>query len=135
MKTEMLAALNVRRSELGVVGWASHKIGVKERDLYLPLRIMQSGPMPADRVQLVVSPAAELSEVFVTLARVGADGRPGNALLNHRPLGYGYYPAERAVSIPISGLTTPGVYVVELGATLRGGGASSVRLWFLYSGR
>lgn len=49
-------------------------------------------------------------------------------------LEYGYYPAERDITIPITGLEIPGVYYLEIGATLKGGGVTTVELWFYHLG-
>ena len=135
-KTGVLAALNLGRKDVGVVGWVSRNIGSERRDVYLPLRITQSGAAgPASGYQLVLYPGADLNEVFVTLTPVGADRRVGRPLLDTKPLRYGYYPAERAFAVPISGQTAAGIYVLDIGATLRDGRSSSIRLWFYQAGK
>ena len=47
-------------------------------------------------------------------------------------LGYGFYPAERAVSIPLPALPEAGLYRIHLGATLRGGGQPANRSIVFY---
>jgi hypothetical protein len=75
-----------------------------------------------------------LIEVFVSLAAIGVDGRPVSFLRDGEALEYGYYPAERDITIPITGLEIPGVYYLEIGAPLKGGGVTTVELWFYHRG-
>ena len=83
--------------------------------------------------RLVVIPGIECKEMFVTLS--AADGKSGVTLKNGEPLRYGYYPAERPVEIPISGLPTPGIYHLQIGATMTSGGSATADLWFYHSGK
>jgi hypothetical protein len=54
-------------------------------------------------------------------------------LKKDEPLGYGYYPAGRAVKIPITRPSPPGIYRVEIRATFRSGAVSTTELWFACS--
>ena len=131
----LLAALGVARVDLGVLGFARVRVGATERSVYVPLRIaQQSKPARARGYSLVVVPGVELAEVFVSVAAVGADGRPGSFLRDGQPLGYGSYPAERAVEIPISGLPAPGIYYLEVGAKRRTGETLSLAVWLYHAG-
>jgi hypothetical protein len=89
----------------------------------------------AGRYELLLVSGRELDEVFVHLARVRDDGTLMPAIRSGQALGYGYYPAGRGIPIPLSGLTTPGTYSVELGAELRGGGNVTEWLYFYHAGR
>ncbi|HZT29784.1 MAG TPA: hypothetical protein VFA33_07875 [Bryobacteraceae bacterium] len=131
----ILAALGLTRADIGVVGWVTRQIGPESRDVYLPLRIAQGGGEAGGEYQLVLYPGAELSEVYTTLSPVDSQGRSGRPLFEGKPLGYGYYPAERGVPVPVSGLKGAGLYLFEIGATLRDGAPSTSQLWFFHSGK
>lgn len=130
--TDLLAAVRIPRDEIGVVGWADGVVGGTRREIYLPLRIAQGRkPAPAVAYHLVLLPGTELKEVFVTLE--GPGGAP--VLRKGEPLGYGYYPAERPVDVPVSVPREAGIYRLEIGATHRSGGASTIDLWFYHTGK
>ena len=129
--TDMLASLNILKKDIGVIGTTRHSVGEVQRDVYLPLRItQQSNATRSGTYNLVLLPGVELSEIDISIAPVGPDGRPQKFIRDSEKLGYGYYPAERIIEIPISGLTSPGIYFMEIGATLRSGGVSTLELWF-----
>ncbi len=134
--TDILASLNIIKNDLGVVALTRYSVGQRERDVYLPLRIHQAGQVgQAARTgsyKLILLPGVELEEVFVSLASIGADGRPKKFFKDGEKLGYGYYPAERGIEIPITGLKETGTYYLEIGARLRSGGASTIELWLYY---
>jgi hypothetical protein len=133
-KSDLLAAIGITRPELGILGSARVPDAGGEREIYLPLRIGQkTKPARTGTYNLVVVPGAEAKELYLTLALENGRGR--GPLKNGEPLGYGYYPAERPVEIPISGLTEPGIYRVEVGATLRNGMVSTVEFWFYHPRR
>jgi hypothetical protein len=131
--TDVLSGLGYTRQDFGVVGWTRATVGEVERQVYLPLRVTQ-GPSSAgpDGYRVVLQPGRELAEVYVSLAEVGEDGEPSRFLKDGDPLGYGFYPARRGVEIPISGLGAPGVYYLEVGARVIGGGVTTVELWFFH---
>jgi hypothetical protein len=127
--TDVLAALDVHKSNLGVVASSSTSLsacGVKSQ-VYLPLRI---GPISAtgstSHPQAVLLSDVELSEVYVTVVILGPDGQRTRVIKRNKPLGYGDYPAEVGVIVPLPELTSKGVYLVEVAATLRPGGSSNL---------
>jgi hypothetical protein len=129
--TNILASLNILKKDIGVIGTTRHTIGQVQRDVYLPLRIsQQTNAARGGMYNLVLLPGVELSEIYISIAPVGADGRPQKFIRDNEKLGYGYYPAERIIEIPISGLNTTGIYYMEIGAALRSGGISTLELWF-----
>ena len=131
----LLTVLSIAKRDLGVVGWMSYRVGDAKREVYLPLKIRPRGVTSRSKsYQLILLPGAELSEVFITLAHVGADGFSDRYVKKGAPLSYGYYPAERGIMIPIPELPVPGVYSMEIGATLKDSGASTTRLWFYHGG-
>lgn len=125
--TEMLDALDVERQDIGVVGWVTTELGASERPVYLPLTIISdAGTKPADgSYRLVIVPSVPLQEIFVSIASADANGSPLAFVVDSEPLQIGYYPAHRPLQIPLEGFTLPGLYYVELGAVLRGGGSST----------
>jgi hypothetical protein len=131
--SDLLSALNISKKDVGIVGISRGLVGEVERDIYLPLRVGRSGKRARPgNYQLVLLPGVELKEVFISLAALNGSKR--SVLLDGEPLGYGYYPAERPIEIPISGARTRGIYHLEVGATLKSGGASAAELWFYHPG-
>jgi hypothetical protein len=132
--TDVVARLNLTRDELGLVGWVEQTVGERTSHVYVPLRIGNSfDPAPGHYVARVV-PGVELAELFVTLATVGPDGRDQQFVKRDEPLNYGFYPAERPISVKLSGLPAAGLYRLRLGATLRRGGASTATFVFYHPG-
>jgi hypothetical protein len=126
-----LSALPISRPNLGVVGWTRMSIGGKAERVYLPLQISQQHKSGlSTRYQVVLMPGQELSEVYVSLAPVQTNGRLGAFIRSGQAVGNGYYPAERAIAIPIPHPPLPGVYYLEIGADLAGGGVATTQLFF-----
>jgi hypothetical protein len=130
----VLNALHLSKQDIGVVGFTEYHVGGENRTLYVPLRIRQKNQKQTHGYQLVLLPGSELKEVFISLAQVGTDGQPHSFLISDRPLGKGYYPAERGILIEIPSLKKPGVYYLEIGATSRYGGPITQRIWFYHAG-
>jgi len=131
---DLLAAIQISKPELGITGSYQGTAGGQGREILLPLRIGQrEKPRRSGGYELVVIPGVEFKEMFVTIA--DADPKNGVTLRNGVPLRYGYYPAERPVKIPVSGLSKAGIYHLQIGATQSAGGASTVDLWFYHSGK
>jgi hypothetical protein len=130
--TDVLASLKLRGEEIGVVGLTDQRIGTRTEEVYVPLRVGErrgGGPY----VVLVV-PGTELAEFYVTLAEVGLDGRDVRALKTDEPLRYGYYPAETRIRLPLQ-LDRPGLYRLQLGATIKRGGSTTRSVFFQHAGR
>lgn len=130
--TDVLAALKLTARDIGIVAWTKQKHGSGVREVYLPVRI---GAAPRGReniYELVLVPGNELSEVFVALTSVRAGDRRVQVSAS-KPLLYGIYPAGRSVRIPVGPLSDPGLYVVDISATLRDGGAVSHDFWFTHT--
>lgn len=134
--SDLLAAQHISREDIGVLGWTRYSLGGVDRDVYVPLRIRQHKSAPeTDRYELVLFPAVELKEVYLSLAAVGPDGRPRSFIEQGKRLGYGFYPAERPVRIRLRGLGDPGVYYLEIGAELAGGGTAALTYWIYHDRR
>ncbi len=136
--TELLAGLDIPAKDVGIVGWTRHPVGGSDLEVYLPLAVRSAGSPAkpsAGGYELVLVPGRELSEVYLSLAPLGDDGRPLEFLQDGEPLDYGYYPAGLGIEIALPKLTTSGLYYLELGATTAGGKAAAVELYFYHSDR
>jgi hypothetical protein len=99
--------------------------------VYLPLRIRnQAEAKRTGTYKVILMPGVQLTEIYVTLASVGQDGNPERYLRSEEALGYGYYPAERAVEIPIVTPKDKGIYYLKLGAKMKSGGTKAIEFWF-----
>ena len=128
-KVDLLDSLGIGSDELGILASQNLRAGDATHLVYLPLRIAQTGqPAHASHYDLIVVPGEEVREMYVTITSA-ANGVHA-PLKKDEPLGYGYYPAGRAVKIPIARPSSPGVYRVAVGATFRSGAVSTVELWF-----
>lgn len=135
--SEILHALNITASDLGVVAWVAYPMNGVEREIYLPLRLgQQQTPGASDRYEVVLWPGQELTEVYVSLATVDSQGAPVEFLWDGKALAYGYYPPERGIAFDIlkTELQRPGVYYLEIGAILRGGGVFTLEQRFYHAG-
>ncbi|MDP8990226.1 MAG: hypothetical protein M3N41_09145 [Acidobacteriota bacterium] len=95
---DVLNSLRIAKQDIGVVGYTDYSIGGEERTLLLPLGVDAKGQKPGNRYQLILVPGSELKEVFLSMAKVGADGQAHDFSISDRPLRRGYYPAERGYS-------------------------------------
>lgn len=130
---DVLVSLGLQPRDLGVVGWVERQVRGMVEEVYVPLRLGKSAaPARTGRYVLRVLPAAELAELYVTLTMLDASGRETRAIQRDVPLGYGFYPAERAVSIILPPLPEAGLYRIHLGATLRREGPPANRTIVFY---
>jgi hypothetical protein len=133
--TDVVAKLNLRNRDVGILGWVQQTLGEKETVVYVPVRVATSPDARATGpyvVQVIVG--AEVAEVYVTLTTLGQDGREGKILRGEEPLGYGFYPADRPITVTLSGLPAAGLYRVRLGAVLKTGGAANKSFVFYHPG-
>jgi hypothetical protein len=131
--TDVLAAVGLRRADIGLMGWTQLVVGGSGQEVLLPLSASQGNPLSSTGKRaytLVVQPAAQLSELYITVTRLASDGAAERVVQPTRELGYGYYPADNVIEIPIEAPTQRGVYAVQLGAKLRSGGVSTLRTLF-----
>lgn len=129
-RTDVRSALRLGAAEVGLVAWTRRTVGGAARDVYLPVIIREPPPARQSTYELLVIPGAELAEVFVGLSSVSADGAKRRVISKPKALGYRFYPAGRAIRIPVDSLPSAGHYVLDIGATLRDGGAISHEVWF-----
>jgi hypothetical protein len=134
--TDVLAAVNLAPANIGLLGWTRLAVGGAEQDVYLPLVASQGNPRAAPgSYTVLVRPAVELSELFLTVTRLADDGSPGRVMQPSHELGYGYYPAENTIEVSVDAPAERGLYAVHLGARVRSGGASTLQFIVLAPGR
>lgn len=129
--TEVLRSVGLSLRDLGIICWIQEKVGDEVRRVYLPLRVGDEMPSD-DNFQATIISDERLGEAYLTLAKVGPEGRPDLYLENETPLKRGYYPASVGIGIPIPRLPQRGFYVMELGATFGDGGSLATSA-FLYN--
>lgn len=129
---DVLQSLRITNADIGVTGSVSTMLGGELHDVLVPVRIGQrKPPARSTRYRVALWSNVELSDVFITLATAGPDGKPVKYLQHDANLAYGFYPAERAIDIRLEPLTERGIYYVRIGATRkRGGSATSEFLLF-----
>lgn len=135
--TNLLAALNISKDKLGILGWYRRKLGKDTCKVHVPLRLTQrQRAAPSDTYQLVLLPGRELQNVYLSLAPVNNNGTRGrfvysDSLLDARP-----YLPESTIFIPIrfTDLKAPGIYYLRIGATLVSGGVKAEEFWFYHAG-
>lgn len=127
---DVLAALRLGKSELGVLAWTTRRIGTTDRTVFEPLRLRQQGAATPGPYRLVVVPGVQLEEIFVSVAPLTPNGEPGPYAIDKQPAALGYYPAGRAAAIAVQAPSTAGVYRIDLGATLTQGGTSALTAYF-----
>lgn len=134
--TDGLAMAKLTRADLGLIGFTRMTIGGAEQQVMLPLRASQSAaPNEAPLAYTVLlRPAVALSEVFVSVEPLEPDGRSAGGSIPARELGYGLYPADALIEVPIDARQKRGLYAVQIGARLRSGGATTLRFVFLQAG-
>ncbi len=120
---------------VGRVGWISHNIGEETHEVYIPSSIWSGKEKPAyDSYKIVLMPNRELTEVFYGTGRVNEED--GMILdFNEEQLQASYYPAGRPIELFIqkSKLGETGFLYLEIGATFRGGGSTTLEIWFYHT--
>jgi hypothetical protein len=139
--TDVLTQTKLSPSEIAVCGWFEKAISRGQQlTIYVPLSITASSSAEtalkvSDHYEIVLLPALELQQVFITLCPFENDtvGRPLRDF-DEKDLAYGYYPAEKPfrIEIPISLLTAQSYYF-SIGASLANGGSASVEGYFVRS--
>ena len=131
----VLAGIGLGRARLGVLGNMEWPFAGRKQRVLLPLRIGQGGGAAAEEsYELVIRPGVELREIYLSLAAVGDDGTEQEYLIDEEALNYHYYPAERAVSVPLPPLSRAGLYYILIAAELASGADSTVEAYFHHPG-
>lgn len=127
--------LNKEIRNIGTVGWISHKIGEEIHEIYIPSSIWAGGEKPPyESYRIVLMPNRELTEVFYGFGPVNEeDGRISG--FKEEKMQARYYPAGRPIDLIIqkSELGESGFYYLEVGATFRSGGSTTLEIWFYHT--
>jgi hypothetical protein len=138
--TDFLAAQEIHRDDIGVLGWTSREVGGEPYEILLPLRLTQGGAAATEPsgggYELVIVPNVRLEEVYLTLAKVASAGaHPESSYLAEREaLGQRVYPTQRPIRIALPGMTEPGYYFVRVSATRGSGGPVTMDPLWIYVG-
>lgn len=132
--TDVLCALRIRKDDIGIVAWTDNAPFNMYQRIYIPLQIGNRDPgTESNGYQLTLLPGRELKELFLSIATIDQEGNPATFLEKEKALKYGYYPPGRTVTIPLNNLAAPGVYYVQIGATLGGGGVTTLDFLFYHA--
>ncbi len=132
---DVLRKLSISRWDIGLIGWGLYSLDGHEQNVCLPLRVTQSREaVPSETYQVQLWPIQELEEVFISTATINPDGSPKTFLQDGEVLGYGFYPAKRVITFEIPKPEKPGIYYLEVGATLSSGGVVTIEYWFYHAG-
>jgi len=125
--SRVLSAEQIRRRDLGVVGWTRMRIADSARVVFVPLEVRQSRSPSCGGYDLVLVPGERLTEVYLSLAFLGADGTPVEFIKRDQPLGRGFYPAENPIPVQIksSEVPKPGLYYLKTAARLSNGATAT----------
>jgi hypothetical protein len=133
---EVLRALNIGANDLGVVAWATYALSDAETNVFLPVSVTRSTPTETpSEYALKILPNRELMEVYLSLVRLDPAGAEDSVVLETHPLEYGFYPAERPISITLPMPESAGFYRISIGAELKIGGSAAFDAIFYHSDR
>jgi len=130
--SEVRKQLRIGSTDIALLGSTPMTLGGTQHEVFVPLRVTQHRPAASSPTyRLTLWPAVGLSEVYVTVATTGADGAPARYLQRDEKLGYGFYPAARAIDVRLPPLPKRGVYFVRIAATREAGGGAT-RTFLVY---
>jgi hypothetical protein len=127
---DVLAALQLRRTDVGVLAWTTRRIGSTDRTVFEPLRVRQRTASMPGTYRFVVVPGVQVDEIFISVAPLRPNGDTGPYVIDKQPALVGYYPAGRPAVISIPPPSSAGIYRIDLGATLARGGTSAMTAYF-----
>lgn len=130
---DILAALRLRKQDLGVLAWISQKIQGEIRSIYLPVSVGRQD-LGQSRYELILLPSRPLKSVFLTIAPLRANGSTGTPLVNGHTVRSGYWPAGEPLRIALPPLSQTGLHYLEIGAPLATGGSAAMEMWFHHDG-
>ena len=129
--SDILSRLELRRDEIGLLAWTEQPLATGRRTIHLPVRVTpQESPASAQQnavesYRVVLLSNVELQEVYITLCPLDSNGRPGKPIRKSSKLDYGFYPADRPITLHISfselNGAPDGLYSLSVGAELKNG--------------
>ncbi|WP_146039385.1 MULTISPECIES: hypothetical protein [unclassified Variovorax] len=126
--SDVLAQLELSRSEVGLLASTEQPVGEAMRRIVLPLDVTPTArpaeaAASASEYSVVLLCTLELQEVYVTLRALDVNGKPGRVLREGVGLDHGFYPAERPIvfRIPYSELDGGRMFSLSIGADLKNG--------------
>lgn len=127
---QLAATLVPGAGDLGIL--ASQVRPGASQHLLIPVRL---GPTASDHYELVLLPGTEWQELRYSVSTAREDGAVAEVIVKDKPLQLGYYPAGRAVRVPVakSALPRAGTYRIDLEAQLDAGGSVVRSLWFTHT--
>jgi hypothetical protein len=130
--TSLLRKTELGTPELGLLAWIDSTAFGNLEAVYLPIKIHPGAAPATPSEPLVVTfvPSVELDEVYKKITNV-RPGAPGDKASSGSPLKLGYYPAHKAISIPIDPGSDTGFFRVDIAATPHDGG-SLFRSFLIY---
>jgi hypothetical protein len=132
--TDVISSLDLTRNEIGVIGWMGYDLAGKQIQLFLPVNVARRTPPPKrTSYELIIMAGVELKEMYLSLAQISAPSGL-TYLYQGKPLGYHYYPPDRPIKIELANPPSPGVYFLNIGASLRRGGSAAEAIFFYYPG-
>jgi hypothetical protein len=129
----LVATYALQPSEIGLVAWTSHRLGDQILSpVYVPIAVRdpKNTTWPSN-CRLIVVPAADLKELYLTVRPVNAKGDPEKPIRNGA-LHYGYYPAGAPVRIELADWPRPGFYLVHLAADRKDGVPLAAEFWIYH---
>jgi hypothetical protein len=131
--TDILSALRLYPSELGLLSWSSRPVQGENHAVYLPVSIGNSAG-PGVRYNFLVVSGANLQKLFMSLTALRPDGSPEHSIFTGESVRDGYWPAHVPLKVSLPVLKRAGLYYLELGATLNSGGSAATEMWFYHAG-
>lgn len=112
--TNVIRTENLAPQELGLAAWT--RVPALNQDVYLPLRVGESPPSG-----VLLQSDADIEEIYVSWAKLGADNKPSVFLQKNQPLNRGPYPARRAFKLDLPKALAAGYYRLDAAAHFRDG--------------
>lgn len=130
--SDILRVLRLSADDIGVLAWTDARLGDRALRVFLPVAL-HTGPGAAEtgrRYRCVIVPGRELTEVYVSLRRIGAGGTDSTVVFPPRERGLGFYPAEYPVALTVTAPPDAGLYALDLSVRMRDSTTAVERIVF-----
>ena len=127
--TDLLLSNRLQTSELGLTATMQTLVQNKMQEVYVPLSTSSSEGGSQSTVRVAMALPSRSTKMYLTVARVGAEGRLETPLLNGRPDPRSYYPDNQPSTLQLPPMPQPGIYSIQIGADLADGGSVSTAFW------